>query len=220
MESRAFSESRPPPQQPPVSRKRTEEGREVFALPRGDRLASVVLFSFVLSVASGAVAAGWEVDATAFVSRVVDGDTFHAARLGVVRLADIDTPEVGESGAREATHYLTSLVQGRQVYLDVDDLERTDRYGRVVAIVFVRHNATHLLNVNLALLEAGLARLDDHRNEFDPRTWTRYVPHQETQELAEAAATLELAGVVVMAIVTTFGLVRLRRSFDRSRRGK
>lgn len=192
----------------------------MFAPPRANRLAPAVLFSFVLSVASGAVATGWEVDATAFVTRVVDGDTFHAARLGVVRLADIDTPEVGEPGAREATDYLTSLVLGRQVYLDVDDLERTDRYGRIVAIAYVRHNATHLLNVNQALLKAGLARLDDHRNEFDPRTWTRYGSHQEAEEWVEAAATRELAGAAVMIIVASLGLLLLRRSFDLSRRGK
>ncbi len=192
----------------------------MFAPPRADRLAPAVLFSFVLSVASGAVTTGWEVDATAFVNRVVDGDTLHAARLGVVRLADIDTPEVGEPGAREATDYLASLVLGRQVYLDVDDLERTDRYGRIVAIAYVRHNATHLLNVNQALIEAGLARLDDHRNEFDPRTWTRYVSHQKAEELVEAFATLDLAGVAVMAIVASFGLLRLRRLYGLSRRGK
>ncbi len=189
----------------------------MFAPPRADMLVPAVLFTFVLSVASGAAATGWEVDATAFVSRIIDGDTLHAARLGVVRLADIDTPEVGEPGAREATNYLTSLVQGRQVYLDVDDLERTDRYGRIVAVAYLRHNATHLLNVNLALIEAGLARLDDHRNEFDPRTWTRYVSHQEAE--VEAAATLGLAGVAVMAIGASFGLLLLRRSFDLSRRG-
>ncbi len=192
----------------------------MFAPPRADRLAAAVVFSFVLSVASGAVATGWEVDATAFVSRVVDGDTLYAARLGMVRLADIDTPEVGEPGAREATNYLTSLVLGHQVYLDVDDLERTDRYGRIVAIAYVRHNATHLLNVNQALIEAGLARLDDHRNEFDPRTWTRYVSHQEAEESVEAAATLKLTGVAVMVIVASVGLLVLRRSFDRSRKGK
>ncbi len=192
----------------------------MFAPPRADRLAPAVVFSFVLSVASGAADTGWEVDATAFVIRVIDGDTLHAARLGVVRLADIDTPEVGEPGAREATNYLTSLVQGRQVYLDVDDLDRTDRYGRIVAIAYVRHNATHLLNVNQALLEAGLARLDDHRNEFDPRTWTRYVSHQEAEEWVEVAATLELAVAAVMVIVASFGLLLLRRSSDLSRRGK
>ncbi len=192
----------------------------MFAPPRADRLASAVFFSFVLSVASGAAATGWEVDATAFVSRVIDGDTLHATRLGVVRLADIDTPEVGDPGAREATNYLTSLVLGRQVYLDVDDLERTDRYGRIVAVAYVRHNATRLLNVNQALIEAGLARLDDHRNEFDPHTLSRYVSHQEAEEWVEDAATLKLAGVAVMVIVGSFGLLLLRRSFDLSRRGK
>ncbi len=192
----------------------------MFAPPRADRVAPAVLFSFVLSVASSAVATGWEIDATAFVSRVIDGDTLQATRLGVVRLADIDTPEVGEPGAREATDYLAALVQGHQVHLDVDDLERTDRYGRIIAVAYVRHNATHLLNVNQALLEAGLARLDDHRNEFNPRIWTRYVSHQEAEDLVEAAAILKLAGVAVIVIVASFGLLLLRRSFDRSRRGK
>ncbi len=192
----------------------------MFAPRRANRLALAVLFSLIPSVASGAVATGWEVDATAFVSRVIDGDTLHAARLGIVRLADIDTPEVGEPGAREAANYLTSLVQARQVYLDIDDLRRTDRYGRIVAIAYVRHNATHLLNVNQALVEAGLARLDDHRNEFDPRTWTRYVSHQKAEDLVEAAATLELAGVAIIAILASFGLLLLRRSFDLSRRRK
>ncbi len=192
----------------------------MFAPPRPDRLAPAVLFSFVLSVASSAVATGWEIDATAFVSRVIDGDTLYAARLGVVRLADIDTPEVGEPGAREAANYLTSLVQGRQVYLDVDDLQRTDRYGRIVAIAYVRHNATHLLNVNQALIEAGLARLDDHRNEFDPRTWTRYVWHQEREwGVAESSATLRLAGVAAGVIAVSGGIILLRISFVSSKRG-
>ncbi len=68
------------------------------------------------------VASNWEIDATGIVERVMDGDTFHAVPLGRVRLADIDTPEVGEPGAQEATDCLTSLVYRRLVYLDVDDL--------------------------------------------------------------------------------------------------
>jgi hypothetical protein len=57
----------------------------------------------------------------------------------------------------------------------VDDVHGTDRYGRWVCVVYVRHNATHLLNVNEALLERGVAVLDDFPNQFNPGDWTLYV---------------------------------------------
>ncbi len=38
-------------------------------------------------------------------------------------------------------------------------------------MVYVRHNATHLLNVNKALLQSGLADVADFPNEFDPTKW-------------------------------------------------
>ncbi|MFQ5910120.1 MAG: thermonuclease family protein, partial [Thermoplasmata archaeon] len=114
----------------------------------------------------------WEIDQTGTVEQVIDGDTFLAIYMGRVRLADIDAPEIGEPGAREATDYLDSLILPQVVYLDVDDVHGVDRYNRVVAVVYVRHNSTHLLNVNEALLRAGLAVVIDFPNEFDPATWT------------------------------------------------
>lgn len=132
---------------------------------------------FSLSVGPAASTSSWEIDATAFVTRVIDGDTFDAEPVGRVRLADIDTPERGEPGAAEATAYLRSLVHRQWVYLDVDGLQGRDVYGRLVAVAYVRHNATHLLNVNKALLEAGVAEVRDFPNEFDPEAWTLYVFH-------------------------------------------
>src|SRR5437870_126234 len=43
-----------------------------------------------------------EMDASGVVVRVVDGDTFEMAGVGRIRLADIDAPESGQVGYREA----------------------------------------------------------------------------------------------------------------------
>ncbi len=162
---------------------------------------------------SGTSDYGWEIDEVATVTRVVDGDTFDAAPVGRIRLADINTPEVGRLGAREATDHLSSLIRNRRVYLDVDDLYGSDVYGRVVAVVYVRHNATHLLNVNEALLEAGLARVADFPNEFDPRTWTLYTGYPTSGgPLAEATEASPMAVMAVIAVaMAIISLVLLRR---------
>ncbi len=164
---------------------------------------------------SGTSYYGWEIDEVGTVTRVVDGDTFDAAPVGRIRLADINTPEVGRLGAQEATDHLSSLIRNRRVYLDVDDLYGSDVYGRVVAVVYVRHNATHLLNVNEALLEAGLAAVADFPNEFDPRTWTLYAGYPTSGgPMAEAteASPMAVTAIIVIAMVTvSLGLLRRRR---------
>ncbi len=164
---------------------------------------------------SGTSYYGWEIDEVGTVPRVVDGDTFDAAPVGRVRLADINTPEIGRLGAREATDYLSSLIRNRVVYLDVDDLYGSDVYGRVVAVVYVRHNATHLLNVNEALLEAGLATVADFPNEFNPRMWTLYTGYPTSggpmAEATEASRTSVTAIIIISMVVITLGLLRLRR---------
>ncbi len=176
-------------------------------------LVSLGVLIITLVNVSGTSGSGWEIDEVGTVTRVVDGDTFDAAPVGRVRLADVNTPEVGRLGAREATDYLSSLIRNRVVYLDVDDLYGSDVYGRVVAVVYVRHNATHLLNVNEALLEAGLAAEADFPNEFNPRTWTLYAGYPTsggpTAEATEASPMAVMAFIAVaMAIIS---LVLLRR---------
>lgn len=178
----------------------------------GSLLCLGVLIITLVNV-SGTSGSGWEIDEVVTVTRVVDGDTFDAAPVGRVRLADINTPEVGQFGAREATDHLSSLIRNRVVYLDVDDLYGSDVYGRVVAVVYVRHNATHLLNVNEALLEAGLARVADFPNEFDPRTWTRYAGYPTSGgPMAEATEASPMAVMAVIAVaMAIISLVLLRR---------
>ena len=118
---------------------------------------------------------GIEVDLIADVYHVVDGDTFDGFPSGRVRLADINTPERGEAGYSEAKEALTRLVLNKRVYLDVDDLYVMDQYNRLVAVVYVEYNSTHLMNVNKWLLVNGYAKLSDYPNEFNPSDWSLYV---------------------------------------------
>ena len=56
----------------------------------------------------------------------------------------------------------------------MDDLYVMDRYNRLICVVFVDYNSTHVLNVNKWLIENGYAQITDYENEFDPNTWTLY----------------------------------------------
>lgn len=182
----------------------------------------VVLFAFLADV-SGTSSAGWEIDETARVTRIVDGDTFIADPGGRVRLADIDAPETDEPGAAVATELLSSLVHLKWVYLDLDDLDGRDVYGRLVAVAYVRHNATHLLNVNQALLDAAAVEARDFSNEFDPKMWTRYVLHNdppyETEDIPLEVWVLG-AGFVVMEGYFFSTLLLSWRADGRARRAR
>ncbi|MBY8988575.1 MAG: thermonuclease family protein, partial [Candidatus Lokiarchaeota archaeon] len=119
----------------------------------------------------------FEVDRTGTVYNIVDGDTIDVYSIGRIRLADIDTPEQGEPGDVEATNYLSSLIYQKTVYIDVDDVYGTDVYGRIVAVVYVYYDASHLKNVNKALLDSGHAVIWNFDNEFNPYTWTLLVDY-------------------------------------------
>jgi endonuclease YncB( thermonuclease family) len=66
--------------------------------------------------------------------RVHDGDTFYAGRI-TIRLHGIDTPELGEPKAAEATRRLTALLRAGPVTIAP---RAEDVYGRLVADVIVR----------------------------------------------------------------------------------
>lgn len=117
----------------------------------------------------------WEIDAQGDVTNIVDGDTYDMTSIGRVRLADIDCPDQGEAGCEAATSYMTSLIDGKHVYVDIDDVYQTDVYGRYVCVTYVRYNSTHLLNVNKDLLVRGYATIWNFNNEFDPYEWPLYV---------------------------------------------
>jgi micrococcal nuclease len=102
---------------------------------------------------------------TTVVEKVVDGDTIEVevgGRTEKVRLLGIDTPETKDPrkpvqcfGAEASAHTAELLPPGTEVRLE-HDVERRDRYDRVLAYVY---RASDGLFVNLALAREGYADL-------------------------------------------------------------
>lgn len=93
------------------------------------------------------------------VTRVVDGDTIHIRSTGdsadtIVRLLGIDAPELHDSATGQPAHwaerantYLKTRIEGKEVSLRVERLETRDRYGRLLAYVYV--NDSDCINIDL-----------------------------------------------------------------------
>ena len=111
---------------------------------------------------------------------VIDGDTIEVEIDGIterVRYIGIDTPEVGQRCAEEATEANRRLVSGKRVML-VPDKENRDIYGRLLRYVYSGGEL-----VELKLVELGLAR---------PLKIFPNVRHSD--EMAEAARTARANG--------------------------
>jgi micrococcal nuclease len=87
------------------------------------------------------------------VAAVVDGDTVTLGNGAKVRYLGINAPEQGQPFFREALELNRKLVQDKRVRLELD-AEQKDRYGRLLAYVFVGDEM-----VNLRLLREGLAHV-------------------------------------------------------------
>jgi len=115
---------------------------------------------FVLIGIGGELFFGGEYSGEGIVEYVVDGDTIEIRGLKQsVRYLGIDTPEVGDYGqpaeplGYRAKEFNEQLVQGKQVKLEYDE-EKYDKYGRLLAFVYVDG-----VLVNEALVREGLARV-------------------------------------------------------------
>ena len=108
--------------------------------------------------------------------RVTDGDTIKVLQGGrtvKVRLEGIDCPEFGDAFSAKAKAFTSDLVFGKVVTLRVKE---TDRYGRLVARVFVDGQ-----DVSVQLVRAGLA-------------W-HYKRYSSDPVLAEAESTARALGI-------------------------
>jgi micrococcal nuclease len=117
-----------------------------YPLPRGERAALALVGTVV---------------------RTVDGDTVHvrlADRVEKVRYIGIDTPEVHhptrgeEPGGRAATDINRSLVGDRPVRLE-PDVQLRDRYGRLLAYVWVKRTDGVEVMVNAEMVRLGYAQV-------------------------------------------------------------
>jgi micrococcal nuclease len=103
------------------------------------------------------------------VTRIIDGDTLEVDGVKI-RLALVDAPESREPGFQEALQF-TAIVcpVGSIAYVDIDDGQPRDKYGRTVAVVYCGGK-----NLNAELWKNGYVRMDEGLlsvSEFDPYSW-------------------------------------------------
>ena len=124
-------------------------------------LGALAVLALVVAGAPSVGAAGSNGgERTATLGRVVDGDTLRLSDGTRVRLIGIDTPEVAhpdfgnECFGPEAQAYAERLLRPGDKLRLVFDVERYDRYGRVLAYVY---RAADDLFVNARIIKKGYA---------------------------------------------------------------
>lgn len=124
-----------------------------------------------------ALAQTWRVS----VAEVLDGDTLVLATGDRLRLRGIDAPEVrhrdkpGQYFGPESRKILTSLVKGRDIFLDRDELG-TDLYGRLVGMARLADGRL----INLVMIEQGAAFVYPHTSDKDKDLAQRLLAAQVT----------------------------------------
>ncbi|MBQ3060569.1 MAG: thermonuclease family protein [Desulfovibrio sp.] len=94
-----------------------------------------------------------------------DGDTLKLTDRRVVRLAGIDTPEMGSKDARpqyyarESRALLTQLTKGKKVFLHAAGADNKDRHGRLIANVRLEDGRS----LNEIMLAEGAAFFYPHK---------------------------------------------------------
>lgn len=88
------------------------------------------------------------------VARVIDGDTFETTEKQLIRLAELDAPEVGLCQGKEAKEELTKLLMGKPVYLKV---MYRDHFKRLESYVYTPEV---FVNAKMAETGNGIYRMD------------------------------------------------------------
>jgi len=78
---------------------------------------------------------------TKIALRQLTGNPNDPLEVDAIRFGFIDAPELEQRGGREARDFLTALIGGRNVWIDIllkmDTSKSVDRYGRVVAVAYL-----------------------------------------------------------------------------------
>jgi micrococcal nuclease len=108
-------------------------------------------------------------DGDGFLTRIALSDltgnqTDHREVTAPIRFGFIDAPELEQRGGREARDFLTALIGGRNVWIDIlfkmDTGKSVDRYGRVVAVAYLGDRYPALTrNIEIEMLLNGWAWL-------------------------------------------------------------
>jgi endonuclease YncB( thermonuclease family) len=128
----------------------------------------------------------------------MEGDSFFLYPGDSVGLSDVSAPEWDELGGDRAKEALVDLLFGRTIYLETDQKYGRDRYGRLIAVVYVKHDTTSYINVNKALLNQGVIYEDDYtNNEFDPSRWRLIVSGLDNRNRTKFLGISAVFGFIV-----------------------
>ena len=139
----------------------------------------IVTFSLLLLplLFSSVTATSISIDKTATILTIIDGSSFIINSGETVKLAGIDTPQLGQQGYSAAKNYLTNIAQSKTVFLDIDNITPTDQYGRLMSVAYIEYNSTHYENVNMAMIVNNYAiPISLNNSEFNPSSWSWFVP--------------------------------------------
>jgi hypothetical protein len=129
-------------------------------------------------------------DKTGAISAVIDGSSFQLSSGETIKLAAIDTPNSGHPGYSESKNYLTILIQGKPVYLDIGVAATTDQKGRLLCVVYLDYNSTHYENVNMAMIQNGYAIPSSlNYSYFNPSSWFWFVPKNTPSPSSTSSST-------------------------------
>jgi micrococcal nuclease len=103
------------------------------------------------------------------VKRIIDGDTFETEAGEKVRLIGINAPEISDIFGQEAKQHLASLIGGRDIELQSDQISSDrDRYNRLLRYVVLNGvdiNRQMLLDgYAFAYLKYGFDRETEYKN--------------------------------------------------------
>ncbi len=119
---------------------------------------------------SGVTCRGTGACITAEVTYIVDGDTLDLGGTRI-RLALVNSPEVGDPGADAATAFTAATCPvSSTATVDQDDGQLGGSYGRMIGVVWCGGT-----NLNAALLDSGNAALVSYYcsvSEFADESWT------------------------------------------------
>jgi endonuclease YncB( thermonuclease family) len=120
-----------------------------------------------------------EIDAICTLDHVVDGDTiwvkciagFKEGERFKVRFADIDAPEMDSDEGKASKTFLEDFIKNATyLFLDVDDKYTYDKYGRVIAIVYLLFglDPVEFINLNYYMASNKMAEWVDYHNSWHP----------------------------------------------------
>jgi micrococcal nuclease len=110
------------------------------------------------------------------VTHIVDGDTLDINNIRV-RLALVNTPELGEDGYSEAKQLVESVCSiGTEALVDEDDGQKEGSYDRLIGIVYCDDGENNKVLLNEVLLQNGHAEVFEDfcsESEFSAADWVQ-----------------------------------------------